>query len=73
MTDSATVIRPGDGEVLNVGPSSIALKATGENTGAGGPPSVGWNFTLTFIPMESPSGATSTKLVKTAGPSSSVT
>jgi mannose-6-phosphate isomerase-like protein (cupin superfamily) len=32
MTESATVIRPGEGEVLNVGPSSIALKATGENT-----------------------------------------
>jgi mannose-6-phosphate isomerase-like protein (cupin superfamily) len=32
MTESATVIRPGDGEVLTMGPSSIALKATGANT-----------------------------------------
>jgi mannose-6-phosphate isomerase-like protein (cupin superfamily) len=32
VTESATVIRPGEGEVLNVGPSSIALKATGANT-----------------------------------------
>ena len=45
----------------------------GVNTGAGGPPSVGWNFTFTRMPMLSPSGATSTKLVNTAGPSSSVT
>jgi mannose-6-phosphate isomerase-like protein (cupin superfamily) len=29
----ATVLRPGEGEVLEVGPSSIALRATGENTG----------------------------------------
>jgi mannose-6-phosphate isomerase-like protein (cupin superfamily) len=33
MTETATVIAPGEGEVLTVGPSSIALKATGANTG----------------------------------------
>lgn len=33
MPESASVIRPGEGEVLGLGPSSIALKATGANTG----------------------------------------
>src|SRR5437764_1419761 len=33
MTETATVIRPGEGEVLAMGPSSIALKATGASTG----------------------------------------
>ena len=54
---------------LAVNPSNY----TGANTGTGGPPSVSWNLTFTFMPIFRVFRSQPTKLVSTAGPSFRVT